>query len=139
MTGDATRKGDVKAATPIQAAHAAVLQQLAEHHCAVSLAVAKQMPCAPGMIAVFTRSRPRASRQGPPELPGLSAASVWIDIVDQSSSARTQAPSQGTDDAGRDRVLRSRADCRWQWPHWPIRSAAERAKCSVVKTSRLRG
>src|SRR6267378_1259593 len=43
----------------------------------VSIAVAKQMPCAPGMIAVLTPiTAPRESTSGPPELPGLSAASV---------------------------------------------------------------
>ena len=46
-------------------------------HCTVSIAVAKQIPCAIGMIAVFTPiTRPRESTSGPPELPGLSAASV---------------------------------------------------------------
>ena len=48
-------------------------------HCAVSIAVAKQIPCASGMIAVLTPiTRPRESTSGPPELPGLSAASVWM-------------------------------------------------------------
>src|ERR1700748_514766 len=48
-------------------------------NCAVLLATAKQMPCAPWMIAVLT---PMTSAfddtSAPPELPGLSAASVWI-------------------------------------------------------------
>src|SRR2546426_913228 len=46
-------------------------------HFTVSIAVAKQMPCAPGMIAVLTPiTSPCESTSGPPELPGLSAASV---------------------------------------------------------------
>ena len=48
-------------------------------NCAVLLATAKQMPCAPLMIAVLmpiTSADDETS--GPPELPGLSAASVWI-------------------------------------------------------------
>ena len=47
-------------------------------HRTVSIAVAKQIPCAIGMMAVFTPiTSPRESTSGPPELPGLSAASVW--------------------------------------------------------------
>ena len=46
---------------------------------AVFEATAKQMPCACGMIAVLTPiTSPRDETRGPPELPGLSAASVWI-------------------------------------------------------------
>ena len=46
---------------------------------AVSTATAKQIDCAPRMIAVLTpTTSPRELRSGPPELPGLSAASVWI-------------------------------------------------------------
>ncbi len=40
----------------------------------VSAGIAKQMPCAIGMIAVFTPiTSPRLLTSGPPELPGLSA------------------------------------------------------------------
>ena len=46
---------------------------------AVLIAIAKQMPCAREMIAVLTpMTAPRESTSGPPELPGLSAASVWM-------------------------------------------------------------
>ena len=48
-------------------------------NCAVLLATAKQMPCAPLMIAVLMPiTSARDDTSGPPELPGLSAASVWI-------------------------------------------------------------
>ena len=47
--------------------------------CAVSTPTAKHSPCAPGMIAVFTPITSEAEfTSGPPELPGFSAASVWI-------------------------------------------------------------
>ena len=46
-------------------------------NCAVLLATAKQMPCAPLMIAVLMPITSAADdTSGPPELPGLSAASV---------------------------------------------------------------
>src|SRR5438105_4324050 len=48
-------------------------------NCAVLLATAKQMPCAPEMIAVLMPiTSDDDDTSGPPELPGLSAASVWI-------------------------------------------------------------
>src|SRR5215204_4936948 len=48
-------------------------------NCAVLLATAKQMPCAPWMIAVLMpMTSPLEDSSGPPELPGLSAVSVWI-------------------------------------------------------------
>ena len=44
---------------------------------AVLEATAKQMPCAPAMTAVLTpMTSPAEETSGPPELPGLSAASV---------------------------------------------------------------
>jgi len=44
---------------------------------AVSIEVAKQMPCAAMMIAVFTpMTSPLEETSGPPELPGFNAASV---------------------------------------------------------------
>ena len=46
---------------------------------AVLMGIARQTPWAGRMIAVFTpMSRPALSKSGPPELPGLIAASVWI-------------------------------------------------------------
>src|SRR6266481_5337344 len=48
-------------------------------NCAVLLATAKQMPWAPLMIAVLMPITSAAEdTSGPPELPGLSAASVWM-------------------------------------------------------------
>ena len=46
-------------------------------HFAVSIAVEKQIACAPGMMAVFTPiTCPAELISGPPELPGFNAASV---------------------------------------------------------------
>src|SRR5207244_1940905 len=46
---------------------------------AVLMPTAKQIPWAGRITAVLTpTTRPRASTSGPPELPGFSAASVWI-------------------------------------------------------------
>jgi hypothetical protein len=40
-------------------------------HCAVSIAIANEIACAPRMIAVLTPiTSPRALSSGPPELPG---------------------------------------------------------------------
>ncbi len=48
-------------------------------NCAVLEATAKQMPCAPMITAVLMPiTSPREDTSGPPELPGLKAASVWI-------------------------------------------------------------
>src|SRR6185312_8914497 len=48
-------------------------------NCAVLLATAKQIPCAPLMMAVLMPiTSAFDDTSGPPELPGLSAASVWI-------------------------------------------------------------
>ena len=46
---------------------------------AVFEAIAKQIPCAGRIIAVLTPITPPVeSSSGPPELPGLSGASVWM-------------------------------------------------------------
>ena len=46
-------------------------------NCAVFAAIAKHSPCAPEMTAVLTPiTSPRELTSGPPEFPGLSAASV---------------------------------------------------------------
>ena len=48
-------------------------------HFAVLIPVAKQMDWASRIMAVLTPiTRPLESTRGPPEFPGLSAASVWI-------------------------------------------------------------
>ena len=54
-------------------------EQLADHPFAVFIPVAKQIDWACGIIAVLTPiTRPFESTNGPPEFPGLSAASVWM-------------------------------------------------------------
>ncbi len=46
---------------------------------AMLIGMAKKMPCAPSAKAVLTpTTAPEVSISGPPELPGLIAASVWI-------------------------------------------------------------
>src|SRR5207237_850221 len=48
-------------------------------HVAVSMGTAKLMPCAIAKTAeLMPTTRPRESTSGPPELPGLSATSVWM-------------------------------------------------------------
>src|SRR5271170_7545910 len=48
---------------------------------AMLIGMAKQIPWAEWMIAVLIPiTRPRLSSNGPPLLPGLSAASVWITL-----------------------------------------------------------
>ncbi len=55
----------------------------------------KQIACACGIIAVFTPiTRPFESTSGPPEFPGLSAASVWItSCISRPDVARNVRPS----------------------------------------------
>ena len=65
---------------------------------AVFAATAKQMPCAPWITAVFTPiTSPCDETSGPPELPGLSAASVWItSSISRPVRARSERPSAET-------------------------------------------
>ncbi len=65
---------------------------------AVLLATAKQMPWAPAIIAVLMpTTSPREETSGPPELPGLSAASVWItSSISRPVAARSDRPSADT-------------------------------------------
>ena len=53
------------------------------------------MPCAPMMTAVLMPiTSPREDTSGPPELPGLSAASVWItSSISRPLRARNERPS----------------------------------------------
>ena len=70
------------------------------------MAVAKQMPWAAAMIAVFTpMTSPRESTSGPPELPGLSAASVWITSSIRRPDCGAERTPQRADDAGGDGAL----------------------------------
>ena len=48
---------------------------------------------------------PRLSTSGPPELPGLRAASVWMMLSISRPRARAERPAEGADDAGGHRVL----------------------------------
>ena len=61
----------------------------------VLLAIAKHSPCAGRIIAVFTPiTSPREVTSGPPELPGLSAASVWrMSSISRPERLRSDRPS----------------------------------------------
>ncbi len=52
------------------------------------------MPCAMPMIAVLMpTTSPAALTSGPPELPGLSAASVWITLsISRPERVRSERP-----------------------------------------------
>ena len=55
---------------------------------AMLIGMAKKMPCAPSAKAVLTpMTVPVSSTSGPPELPGLMAASVWIRLRRRASLA----------------------------------------------------
>ena len=72
---------------------------------AVLLAMAKQIPCAGKMTAVFTpMTSPREFTSGPPELPGFSAASVWM-ILSISRPDCAHGATQRAHHAGRNRLL----------------------------------
>ena len=62
------------------------------------LATAKQMPWAPAITAVLMpMTSPREDTSGPPELPGLSAASVWItSSISRPVLERSDRPSADT-------------------------------------------
>ena len=65
---------------------------------AVLLATAKQIPCAPLIMAVLMpTTSPFVATSGPPELPGLSAASVWMtSSIRRPLRARRLRPSAET-------------------------------------------
>ena len=65
---------------------------------AVLTGTAKQIPCAPWMMAVLMpTTRPRESTSGPPELPGFSAASVWMTFsISRPLLDRSERPSAET-------------------------------------------
>src|ERR1700726_498367 len=65
---------------------------------AVLLATAKQMPCAPLIIAVLIPITSAADdTSGPPELPGLKPASVWItSLLVRRFAERIERPSAET-------------------------------------------
>ena len=77
-------------------------------YCAVLMGVAKHRPCAPRMMAVLTpMTSPRAVTRGPPELPGFSAASVWITLsMSRPDCERSDRPD-GAHHACRHRALES--------------------------------
>jgi hypothetical protein len=61
----------------------------------VLLAIAKQIPCAGTIIAVLMpMTSPAVVTSGPPELPGLSDASVWItSSISRPDRDRSDRPS----------------------------------------------
>jgi hypothetical protein len=60
----------------------------------VSMAMAKQIPCAGRMTAVLTPiTRPAESSSGPPEFPGFKGASVWMTLsMSRPDPARRDRP-----------------------------------------------
>ncbi len=86
---------------------------------AVLIGTAKLRPWPPRMVAVFTpTTSPRVSRSGPPELPGLSAASVCDDVVDEPPRLRPQRAPERAHHARRDRCAEAErvADRDHSWP-----------------------
>ena len=68
---------------------------------AMLIGIAKQIPCAEWMIAVLMPiTRPRLSSSGPPLLPGLSAASVWITLSTRWPVMLRKRAAQRADHAG---------------------------------------
>src|ERR671925_633108 len=81
---------------------------LAATYCAVLMPMAKQIPCAGRMVAVFTpTTSPREFTSGPPGVAGVQGGVGLQDVGDQPAGARTQRASERADYAGRDRVLKS--------------------------------
>ena len=61
---------------------------------ATLIAIAKPIPCASLSTAVLTPiTCPALLMSGPPELPGLMAASVWIRPFSSSLEARVESPA----------------------------------------------
>ena len=67
-------------------------------HTAVSIPMAKQMPCAGAIVAVLMpTTRPAPDTNGPPEFPGFSGASVWITLsMNRPDGSRSVRPSAET-------------------------------------------
>ena len=60
------------------------------------------------MIAVLMpTTSPAAVTSGPPEFPGLSAASVWMTLSISRPGARAQRAAERADDPGGDRALKA--------------------------------
>ena len=84
--------------------------------------VARLPPTLPGARAIAELTpitRPAASTSGPPELPGLIAASVWIALMNASVAllaAGRDRPVQRADDPGGHRALQARAAPRSRSP-----------------------
>ena len=71
----------------------------------MSIGIAKPMPLLFGAIAVLMpMTFPAASSSGPPELPGLIAASVWIRLVSCLAVVGRDRAALGRHDPARDRV-----------------------------------
>ena len=62
---------------------------------AASIPIAKQIPCADAIVAVLIpTTRPSPETSGPPELPGLRGASVWITLsINAPDRVRNVRPS----------------------------------------------
>ena len=75
---------------------------------AVRLAMAKHRPCAAAMTAVLMPiTSPSVVTSGPPELPGLSAASVWTISSMIAAGSRSKRSAERADDARGHGVLKA--------------------------------
>ena len=101
---------------------------------AVLTAMAKQIPCAGRIIAVLTpMTRPCASTSGPPELPGFSAASVWMtSSTSRPDCVRSERPSALTTPAV---TVQSKPNgLPTATAIWPTRSADESPNATGVRS-----
>ncbi len=103
---------------------------------AVLLATAKLIPCAPAITAVLMPiTSPRDDTNGPPELPGLSAASVWItSSIIRPVRARSERPSAEMTPAVT--VHSKPSGLPMAATSWPRRSRFGIAECSCGQVAR---
>src|SRR5437773_1963219 len=74
-------------------------------HFTVSIAVAKQIPCAPGMIGVHADYFAARVHQRAAGIPWVERGIRLQHVVDQAPGLGAQAPAKRAHDAGSDRVL----------------------------------
>ena len=109
-------------------------------HVAVSMGTAKLMPCAIAKTAeLMPTTRPRESTSGPPELPGLSATSVWMMLsMSRPVVLRSERPSALTTPA--DTVDSKPNGLPMAITSWPTRRRADcpkRAAGSAGASTRM--
>ncbi len=84
---------------------------------AMSIGIAKPMPLESVATAVFTpTTEPDASASGPPELPGLIAASVWIRLLIRVPFSTRMSRPLARRSRWLPRTSRCPTGCRWRPP-----------------------